>query len=248
MNKMLPIQRLGWVVMLSGALAIGPSVAPVFARDAPVIDHSRTSRDLEHLPRVPVSKRPVVTIYAFRGSVPGVDADAATDMFTTALIKSGAFVVAERQRLTPDLMVEKQLNAQNMTTGSTAQTKLAGAQYIFEGTVSQTTMDDNQSSGAFSIGGLNLGGSGAQGVLTIDVRVVDANSGVVLDAIDVHKNIRANSKSVSGIGAFAQTVSGTYSPLTPDASVQTAHHDNLGDALRACIEASVLDLVKRYGG
>lgn len=234
------------VVAVLAFMAAAPAAAQ--SRDDPVVgDPSHPAQALRALPRVPVNQRPVVTIYAFRGDVPDVDCDAATDMFTTALVQSGAFVVAERQRLVPDLTVEKQLNAQRFTSGDTASKQLAGARYIFEGTVSDLTADDDQSDGGVSLGGMTLGGSGAKGQLAIDVRVVDVDSGTVIDSIEVHKPIRSRAKHVSGIGNFLSSVSHSNLPLGADASADSAHQDNVGKALRACIDAAVLELVKRYG-
>lgn len=244
------VMRSHLLAILVGAatLALSLAASPARAQDDPVVgDPSHPGRQLQARPRVPVNQRPVVTIYAFRGTVPGVDVDAATDMFTTALVRSGAFVVAERQRLVPDISVEKQLNAQHITTGDTARKQLAGARYIFEGTVSDLTTGDDQSNGAVSLGGMSLGGSHARGELAIDVRIVDADNGTIIDSIEVHKPIKSHGKQVSGVGNFLSSVSGHYLPMSPDASASSAHQDNVGDALRACIDAAVLELVRRYG-
>ena len=85
-----------------------------------------------------------VTIYEFRSSVSEVSGAAATDMFTTALIKSGSFTVAERQRLNQGVAFEKQLNAQGQTTGDAARSQLKGADFIFEGTVSEANAPGEQ--------------------------------------------------------------------------------------------------------
>ena len=82
----------------------------------PVIDNSRTTKKLQSIKR-PKGQRKVVTIYEFRSSVPEVNGAAATDMFTTALIKSGYFAVAERQRLDQGVMREKQLQGSGAATG-----------------------------------------------------------------------------------------------------------------------------------
>ncbi len=81
-----------------------------WGEEEPQMDNSATTQKLESLPRVE-GNRKVVTIYEFRSSVPEISAAAATDMFTTALIKSGTFTVAERERLNQGVAFEKQLNA-----------------------------------------------------------------------------------------------------------------------------------------
>lgn len=213
--------------------------------DDPVVDNSRTSDRLESLPRVPVAQRPVVTIYEFRSGVPNVADTAMTDMFTTALIKSGQFRVVERQRLAQGVAAEKQLNAQGMTTGSIAQNKITGASYIFEGAVSEANENEDSTSGGVSVYGMSMNGNKSSGEIAIDVRVDDANSGEVLDAIDVKKKIKSSGGGVSGVGNLVGAMGGGYSPV--DANIQTQHNDGVDAAVRACIEAAVLELVHRYG-
>jgi curli biogenesis system outer membrane secretion channel CsgG len=240
-----------WLAYL-GCMALALAVIPGRALadpDDPVVDHSRTSDRLEALPRLPMNQRKVVTIYQFTSGVPGVSNSALTDMFTTALIKSGAFLVAERERLNADIATEKGLNAHGMSTGDTAQHKIAAAQFIFEGTVSESNADQDDSSTTGSIGGLNVGGSHQNGKIAIDVRVVDADSGLVMDSIDVSKMLRSHGSSFSGLGAFANSVAGLGGgsiPLAPDVSHTENHNAGVDEALRACIEAAVLELVHRY--
>jgi curli biogenesis system outer membrane secretion channel CsgG len=133
--------------------------------EEPQLDNSATTEKLESLPRVEESKRKVVTIYEFRSSVPEISAAAATDMFTTALIKSGTFAVAERERLNQGVAFEKQLNAQGQTTGTVAQSQLLGAQYIFEGTVSEANAQASKTGVAGVFKGLGLETAGKRPLL-----------------------------------------------------------------------------------
>jgi len=211
----------------------------------PKRDDSDTTKKLESLPRVQ-GPRKVVTIYEFRSSVPEVSPAAATDMFTTALIKSGAFAVAERQRLNEGVMREKQMNSQGMTTGNTANQQLCGAQYIFEGTVSEANPEESKTGLGGAFKGLGLETSGQKANLGLDVRVIDANNGVVLDAVNVRKPVKQGGFSAKGIGAFAQKFT-KKSLGGADMSVAHESKDGIDQALRACIEQSVYELVKRYG-
>ena len=79
-------------------------------------------------------------------------------MVTNALIESGQFRVVERQRIAQGVILEKQMNAANQTSGDVAQKQLRGARYIFEGTVSEANAGATQRQGGISIGGLTLGG------------------------------------------------------------------------------------------
>jgi curli biogenesis system outer membrane secretion channel CsgG len=212
----------------------------------PQLDNSATTEKLESLPRVEESKRKVVTIYEFRSSVPEISAAAATDMFTTALIKSGSFAVAERERLNQGVAFEKQLNAQGQTTGTAAQSQLLGAAYIFEGTVSEANAQASKTGVAGVFKGLGLETSGEKATIGIDVRVVSASTGQVLDSVNVRKPIKSGGFSVSGVGAFAQKLTGKN---LNGADVNVGHEgrEGIDESLRACIEEAVYQLVKRYG-
>jgi curli biogenesis system outer membrane secretion channel CsgG len=234
-------------------LLLGPATALAGSHnddDAAVVEHSKTSDALEALPRLPVSQRKVVTIYQFKSGVPSVANNALTDMFVNALMESGAFLVAERENLNTDIATEKTLNGQGKTTGDTAQQKLAAAQFIFSGTVSESNESQDSTQNTFSLGGAQVGGQDQKGKLAIDVRVYDADSGLVLDSIVVSKIIRSKTSGVSGVGSLANSIAGLGGhsiPLSPDMSTQTTHNDGVDEALRACIETAVLELVKRYG-
>lgn len=229
--------------------------APAAGRDrhdsAPVVEQSDLEAQLAALPRLPAAQRKVVTIYEFRSGVPGVVNQALTDMFTSALMKSGQFLVAERERLTPDIATEKTLNATGRSDGATAQRKLAAAQYIFEGTVSEANQDADSGNHSISLGGMTIGRQRQKAQIAIDVRVLDVDTGLVLDAVTITKDVRSSGSSVSNVGALAQSAAnlagGPSIPLAPDASSQTTHNEGVDRALRECIDAAVLELARRYG-
>ncbi len=227
--------------------------SPVTAGSAggedPVIETTKTGSALEALPPRPLEQRIAVTIYEFHSGVPDVTVAAATDMFTTALVKSGQFRVVERQRLNQGVVYEKQLNAEGKSTGDAAQHQLRGAHYIFEGTVTEANAGESQHQGGISLGGLNLGGGKNKDSIAIDVRILDADTGDVLDSVSVAKTLNDSAVGVSGTAALTNTLAslhgGTASPLTPDVNYQSSHKEGVDRALRACIEASVLALIKR---
>ncbi len=242
MNKLL--QKIFYITMviLTGTILS----AWGWGNEDPQLDNSSTTQKLESLPRVDEADRKVVTIYEFRSSVPEISAAAATDMFTTALIKSGTFAVAERERLNQGVAFEKQLNAQGQTTGTVAQSQLVGAQYIFEGTVSEANAQESKTGIAGVFKGLGVETSGEKATIGVDVRVVSAATGQVLDSVNVRKPIKSGGFSVSGVGAFAQKLTGKN---LGGADVNVGHEGREGvdEALRSCIEEAVYQLVKRYG-
>jgi curli biogenesis system outer membrane secretion channel CsgG len=215
----------------------------------PVVETTKTGSALDALPPKPLEQRVAVTIYEFHSGAPDVSVTAATDMFTTALVRSGQFRVVERQRLNQGVVYEKQMNAAGQTAGDTAQKQLRGARYIFEGTVTEANASENQHQSGISIGGLTLGGGKNKDTIAIDVRILDADTGDVIDAVTVTKALTETSSGISGTAALANTIASlrgrSANPLTPDVNYQSAHKEGLDRALRSCIEASVLALIKR---
>jgi curli biogenesis system outer membrane secretion channel CsgG len=219
-----------------------------FAEDEPEVNNTNTSQKLRGLKRK-AGPKPVVTIYEFRSSVPEVQVKAASEMFTTALIKSGAFAVAERQRLNEGVIREKQINAAGQSTGTSASSKLAGANYIFEVVVSEANPGESQGEGNLSVGGMDLSHGNAKDGIGMDVRIVDAESGLVVDAVNVRKKIAASGTSVSGLGRLAQSFAGLRGrsiPLNPELSAKSSRKESVDKALRSCIEAAVYELAKRF--
>jgi curli biogenesis system outer membrane secretion channel CsgG len=217
--------------------------------DDPVVQSSKQSQALASLPVKPLEQRVPVTIYEFHGGVPDVSVAAATDIFTTTLIESHQFRVVERNRLNQGIVPEKQLNGAGQATGTVAQHQLRGARYIFEGTVTEANAGADQHQGGVSIGGLTLGGGKNKDTIAIDVRILDAETGDVLDSVSVSKALNDSSVAVGGTAAFAGTLASmrghSANPLTPDVNVQSSHKESIDKALRACIETTVLALIKR---
>jgi len=239
---------------LSTVLALGATLAlsahTVRAGgDDPVVQSSKQSRAFDALPTKPLEQRVPVTIYEFHSGVEGVSVAAATDIFTTTLIESRQFRVVERNRLNQGVVYEKQLNGAGQATGDAAQHQLRGARYIFEGTVTEANPGADQHQGGISIGGLNLGGGKNKDTIAVDVRILDANTGDVLDSVSVNKVLNDSSVGVGGTAAFASTLASmsghASNPLTPDVNYQVSHKESVDKALRACIETSVLALIKR---
>ena len=158
--------------------------------------------------------------------------------------------MVERAQLGGGLIYEKQLNGAGQSTGEVAQQKLRGAQYIFEGTVSEASASVDQRQSGISIGGLSFGGGRNKNKIAIDVRIVDAGSGDVLDSVAVSKaltkiQIPESAGPAALAGTLASMAGKDVNPLTPDVNYQAAHTDPTDAALRACIEAAVFELIKR---
>lgn len=245
-----PIQRRAFlfaafapvVVVLSACVVPGSLSTPAQA------DASAGAQALKKLPRKS-GDRVAVTVYEFRSGLPGLGAQAATDMFKTALVHSGQFRVVERARLNEGVAREKQLQGGGYATGRAAQSQLRGAQYVFEGAVAEANSSERQQAGSVSVGGMQVGGASNRDSIAIDVRVVDVASGDVVDAITVRKRIGAEETSVSGVGNLIGNVmnrKGKYSPYTPDVQATQRRNEGVDSALRAAIDEAVLQLAKRF--
>lgn len=238
-------------VPLLTALAAGVLIAACAATpyEAPQVAHAPTTQALKKLSRM--NGEPVaVSIYEFRSSISEVSARAATDMFKTALVQSGRFRVVERARVNEGVLREKQLNAQGLSSGASAQQALREARYLFEGAVTEANAGENQRSSAITIAGLELGGGSNRDTISVDVRIVEVATGDVVDSITVRKAVNAGSASVSGIGNLIATVMSqrgrTPSAYTPDVRASDSRREGLDAALRAAIEHAVAELAKRF--
>ena len=207
------------------------------------------------LPRNP-GDRVVVTIYEFRSSVSEIGARGCTDMFTTALVKSGRFRVVQRARLGEGVVREKQLNASGLSDGSAAEPQLHSAQYIFEGTISGANPSENQRSSTISLAGLEIGGAKNRDVIMIDVSIVEVATGEILDVVTVKKSIVSETSSVSGVGNAVGALlaarghggdnRNNAAAFVPDVKTQNQHKESLDDALRAAIDDAVAQLAMRF--
>ena len=141
------------------------------------------------------------------------------------------------------------MNGAGMTTGSSAEHQLRGAQYLFEGAVTEANAGENSKQGGINIGGLQLGGGRSHDSVAVDVRILDADTGDVLDAVNVRLPLKNSSGDISGTAALAGTLASmsgrNVNALTPDVSAQSSKRDGVDQVVRTAIETAVLQLVKR---
>ena len=213
----------------------------------PEVDRSSTSRSLESIPRAPA--RPFVTVYEVRTSVSEIEPRAATEMFTTALIKSRRFRVMERARIEQGVARERQLNSQGITDGASAAKTLGGAGYVFEATFSEANAGKAKSESGVGMGGMNMGSSSNTDEIGMDVRVVNVSTGEIVDAVNVRKQIESSGVSVSGVGSLIDNVAALRGKstrgLTPDLSHRSERKEGVDRALRSVIELAVVELARR---
>lgn len=211
---------------------------------------SATHRALVKLPRKQADARVAVAIFEVTSNLPELTSRGATEQFKTALVKSGQFRVMERANLERGVIREKQLNGQGQSTGSTAQSQLTGAEYLFQAEITELAAGTSDSSSGINIGGLQIGGGRNRDELGLDVSIVDVHSGEVLDAINVRVALGGSALQVGGLGALVGTVmaqSGrTPSAYTPEVQHQSSRKANFDAALRSAIEDAVRQLATRF--
>jgi curli biogenesis system outer membrane secretion channel CsgG len=230
------------IFVLLAAVAL-VAATPAFGTDP------RSGADVPGAASVDRASRPVVAIYEFRSGVSEIGARAATDMFVSALVRSGRFRVVERSRLNEGVVREKQLNANGLATGDVGGTQLQGARFLFERALSQANASEDQHASGVGIGGMEIGGGSNRDVLAIDVRVVDASNGEVLDVVTVTRKVDATSSSFSGVGNLLSAVAGARGygvPVVPDVHVQQQHRESVDSAVRSAIEEAVARLGERF--
>src|SRR2546423_7751463 len=203
----------------------------------------------DRLPGTAREARSMVAIYEFRSGVTEIGARAATDMFVTALVRSGRFRVMERARLNEGVVREKQLNASGATSGDTGSAQLHGVRYLFEGTLSEANASQDQRASGINLGGMEISGGRNRDAIAIDVRVVDASTGEVMDVLTVRRTVDATQSGISGVGnliSAAAAMHGRALPIVPDVHTQQSHRESVDAAVRSAIEEAVATLGERF--
>ena len=133
-------------------------------------------------------------------------------------------------------------------TGNAAQQQLRGARYIFEGTVTEANAGADQHQSGVSIGGLRSEAAKTRTRLQSSShprRQYRRRPGLG----ERQQGVERHSVGIGGTAAFASPVASmsgrNVNPMTPDVNYQSSHRESVDKALRACIETSVLALIKR---
>lgn len=229
------------------ALLSGCADQPSSERTRPQVE-APAPASAKKLPRTAGEPVPVA-IYEFRSSVGELAARGTTDMFVTALAHDRTFRVVERAQMQQGLMTEKQLNSQGLTTGSAARQQLRGAQYIFEGTVSEANAGETQRGGSVGLAGVSVSGDKGHDTIAIDVRIVDAATGDILDAVTLRRSIKSDAASVSGVGSLLRAAvdrRGGNSAYVPEIDVAQQRKQSIDEALRGLVNDAVAQLAARF--
>lgn len=103
------------------------------------------------------------------------------EMLTTELMKTGMFIVIERQAL-KDVLGEQELGQTGLVKQESAAKvgELLGAQVIVRGVVSEFEMAESGGGGGIGIAGFRLGVKSSNAHVAVDIRLVDTTTGQVL--------------------------------------------------------------------
>lgn len=109
--------------------------------------------------------------------------DGFAEMLTTELMKTGQFVVVERQAL-QDVLGEQELGQSGVVRKETAAKvgQVLGAQIIVRGVVSEFTLNESGGGAGIGIAGFRLGGRSSNAHVAVDIRLVDTTTGQVLQS------------------------------------------------------------------
>ncbi len=123
---------------------------------------------------------------------------------------------------------------------------------MFEATVSEATTDANKTSFSLGIAGAAAGRGWSSDTIAIDVRVTDVESGIVVDAIDVRREIKGVETKVGGVTTALTNLltrgrgGALMDALAPTDEYVNARKESVDKALRDAIEEAVGEIAKRF--
>lgn len=199
-------------------------LAGCFGTSATVVDSSGgpTVQQAQAAPAVGPQKRIAVSAFEYRAGQGSAEiGEGMSDMLTNALFNTGRFIVLERERL-DEVMDEQDLAASGRFKKETAAPKgeLEGAELLIRGSVIQFEPKCR--------GGSAILVSGNEACMAINLRIIEAKTGRVVNATTVEGTSAENRVGIIWTRGTALPIGlGTYSNTPMEA------------AIRNCIEAAV---------
>ena len=156
-----------------------------------------------------------------------------TEMLATALVDSKRFVVLERKTI-QDINQEQSAGSSQDPNASIKFGKMLGAQAIIRGAVTEYSYKKSTTSGAGlidKVGGLQ--GAKSEAVVVIDIRIIDTQTGEILDAIKAEGRAKASAEHMDvKIGSVSL-------------GNNSSESEPLAEAARKAIESGVKGICKR---
>lgn len=146
------------------------------------------------------------------------------DMLAAELVDTKAFSVLERKELDA-VLGEQDLSASDRVSSKTKvqMKKLKGAQYLVAATVSAYEENTSGQKGGVRFKGLSLGGGKNKAYIAVDLKVIDTETGEIVDARTIEANAKGSALG-AGLSLRNFSVGGESYKKTPT-----------GKAIRACI-------------
>lgn len=161
----------------------------------------------------------VAGLYWWRSSV----ASELQDLLSSELVSTRAFQVLERKEINA-VLSEQDLSASGRVSQSTLvkMRKIKGAKYLIAGTVSAFEKTSAKG-GKVRYKGLSVGGKKEKSYIAVDVKVIDAETGEIVDARTIEATAKAKAIG-AGLSLRNFSIAGADAKKTPT-----------GKAIRACI-------------
>lgn len=146
------------------------------------------------------------------------------DMLIAELASTNSFSILERKEL-DSVISELKLGESGLVEPSTKRQlgKLKGAKYLIAGTVSSFELNTSGSDAGISIMGFNVGGKKEVANLSVDVKLIDVETGEIVEARTIEANSSGGGLRVSG------SILGVSGGLGKHEKTPT------GKAIRACV-------------
>ena len=178
-----------------------------------------------------------IAVSRFEADAAGSEAAIGTgmaDQLADALIKSGDFIVIERQTL-EDVINEQDIAASGRSSASqSAQTgKIIPAQILIKGSITEFDAETSKGGTGLSISGISLGSSKTTAHVAVVLRIIDTTSGEVLDSVRVEGEARA--KGVK----FGVEKGGV------DFGTEDFKKTPLGEATQIAIDKAVIEIAQK---
>lgn len=146
------------------------------------------------------------------------------DMLIAELAATEAFSILERKEL-DSVISELKLGESGLVDQRTKRElgKLKGAKYLIAGTVSSFEMNTSGSDAGISVMGFSVGGKKETAYLAVDVKLIDVETGEIVESRTIEANSSGGGLRVSG------SVMGVSGGLGKEEKTPT------GKAIRACV-------------
>ena len=186
-----------------------------------VVFSSLVSGEKEEKPRIGVLR---FTNHMAAGWWNGSVGQELQDMLAAELVSTGAFQILERKEIDA-VLGEQDLGESGRISPKTKAKmgKIKGAKYLIAGTVSASEEDTKGVGGGIAFKGISLGGSKNKSYLAVDVKVIDTESGEIVDARTIEATAKGQALG-AGLSIRNFSVNGAGYDKTPT-----------GKAIRACI-------------